>query len=110
MMRAARMRNPPWLLALPTAVCLADVALTLGGQPEVYWLGDYTKADEGNPLVRPFLAAHPSSFVGMIIAWVAFFSYVIRYAPRRWAVAACLVLVVGHTVGAASWLVGRWPG
>ena len=38
-----------WLLLPAVVVYAVDVALTLLGQPEAYWRGDYEQAIEGNP-------------------------------------------------------------
>lgn len=105
-----RVRNPVWLVALPAAVCLSDVGLTLHGQDAVYWQGDYSDVNEGNPVPRFFLEWHPLAFLALAVVWIACFVIVILLAPRRWAVCLSLALVLGHTVGTCSWLVrlGRY--
>jgi hypothetical protein len=97
-------RNPAWLIVLPTAVCLADIGLTLHGQPGTYWGGDYASVIEGNPLPRFFLERHPAAFLVLALAWLACFWTVILLAARRWALFVCAAVVLGHTIGATSWL------
>ncbi|HEV3258614.1 MAG TPA: hypothetical protein VG013_17190 [Gemmataceae bacterium] len=104
-----RIRNPLWLPLLPATVCLADVALTLHGQPAAYWQGDYHSALEGNPLPRVFLEAHPLAFVCLVAGWVASVGLVALAAAPRWAAAGCLAVAAGHTVGAVSWLLRGRP-
>jgi hypothetical protein len=104
-----RIRNPFWLVLLPIAVCLADVGLTLQGQPTEYWRGNYAEANEGNPLPRLFLEVHPLAFVALVLAWIAGFTAVILLIRRRWAVLVCLVIILGHTVGTLSWLLRNRP-
>jgi hypothetical protein len=106
---AARIRNPLWLPLLPAAVCLADVALTLAGQPAAYWRGDYAAVNEGNPLPRLFLERHPLAFAAGVAAYLAGLTAFALLAPRRWAAAACLALVCGHGIGAAAWLLRLGP-
>jgi hypothetical protein len=102
-------KNPLWLPLLPAAVCLADVALTLCGQPEAYWQGDFGTANEGNPLPRLFLELHPLAFAAGVLAYLACLTAFLLLAPRRWAVIVGLAIISGHTVGAASWLLRIEP-
>jgi hypothetical protein len=103
------MRNPFWLALLPIFVCLADVGLTLHGQPVEYWHGDYAAVVEGNPLPRFFMELHPLAFIVLVFVWVAAFTVIILFAPPRWALFACLAIIVGHSIGTASWLVRGRP-
>lgn len=104
-----RTRVPAWLPLLPAAVCLADVALTLRGQPASYWQGQFHHVNEGNPVPRYFLERHPALFGLLALAWVGSFALLLL-VPRRWAVPGALAIVAGHTVGAASWLLRLRPG
>ncbi len=104
-----RIRNPFWLVLLPIAVCLADVGLTLQGQPAEYWQGEYRVANEANPLPHFFLEWHPLAFAGLALAWIAVFAIVILILPRRWALCTCLAVIVGHTIGTLSWLLRNRP-
>ncbi len=97
-------RNPAWLIALPAAVCLADLAVTLRGQPAGYWQGDYAQVVEYNLVGWLALRVGPWAFALGGLLWVAGFAAFIRHAPRRSALLACLGLIVGHAVGTCSWL------
>jgi hypothetical protein len=48
-----------WLLAPAWLWLAADVGLTLAGQSDKYWIGDYAAAVEGNPLAYPIVAQGP---------------------------------------------------
>jgi hypothetical protein len=104
-----KIRNPLWLPLLPAAVCLADVTLTLAGQPAAYWRGDYFQANEGNPLPRLFLQLHPAAFGLGALAYLGCLVAFALLAPRRWAALVCLAVAGGHAVGAASWLLHEGP-
>ena len=58
-----------WLVAPPTVLWAADIALTLAGQSSAYWSGDYGQAQESNPLAFPLLASSPWVFVGVTALW-----------------------------------------
>jgi len=108
-----RCRNPIWLPFLPTSVCLADVGLTLYGQPNAYWQGNYLNVIEGNPIPRYFLQFHPLAFGALVLAWIVCFTLIILLVPRRWSVYACCLVIFNHAVGATAWLVrsglsGAW--
>ena len=100
-----RIRNPIGLPLLPIAVCLLDVALTLYGQPNSYWQGDYGTVLEGNPVPRYFLEIHPLAFAVLVVFWITCFSVAILFLPRGWATRARRLIVIGHSIGAISWMI-----
>jgi hypothetical protein len=102
--RWGRSRNPLWLIMLPAAVCLTDLAVTLQGQPDAYWWGDYSVVIEENLLAWAILQIHPGVFAVGGLLWILCFAVFIRFAPRRSSLLACLALIVGHTIGTCSWL------
>jgi len=89
---------------LPIAVCLADVGLTLHGQPSSYWQGDYDSAIEGNPLARWFLEIHPLAFGAIVVGWIVCFSFLILVLTRGWSRLTYHAILFGPTVGATLWL------
>ena len=101
-MRALQSRA--WLLLPAIVVCAFDVVLTLAGQDDAYWRGDYGLAIEGNPLVRPALAYSPWLFAGVALAWGVLFSAVVLLWRHRAAEWLAVLNTVGHTLGGASWL------
>jgi uncharacterized damage-inducible protein DinB len=102
--------NGRFWLCLPAVICCAaDAFLTLLGQDGDYWAGELTRVNELNPLGYYLLCWHPLAFVAGIFGWMAVFCVALRFLPLRAAVVCGLGLAVGHTFGAATWLV-RWDG
>ena len=94
---------------VPAVLCYAaDIGVTLAGQPAEYWAGDYAAVHEINPLARALLKTHPMLFLAAATAWAAVFTILIVY--WRYGAWVAVALTVGHTVGAATWLVriGPW--
>jgi hypothetical protein len=93
-----------WLCAGPVLLCLLDGGLTLQGQSEAYWAGHYEQANEANPLGRWPLEGHPLCFVAVLACWILIFCTSICRLPGKLARLAALVVQLGHTFGAATWL------
>lgn len=111
MNKAAMTRgNRIWLIA-PVWLWLAgDVALTLAGQSDAYWNGDYSAADELNPLAYPFVARGPWVFACMATMWGMFFGLLVACVSHpliRW---LALVSATSNAIGGCTWLVrlGSW--
>ncbi len=104
-----RPRLPRWLLGLVVAIGLADVGLTLQGQPSTYWLGDYGRAVEANPIARLFVCRHPLAFAGMAAVYLLALLIALRTLPHRGACWLALAVVCGHTVGVGAWLLRMGP-
>jgi hypothetical protein len=54
----------------PVALCLLDATLTLTGQTEFYWAGDYSQVNEGSPTFHQLLSIHPLAFVAGQAVWL----------------------------------------
>jgi hypothetical protein len=93
-----------WLCGVPAALIVADVCLTLRGQPAAYWAGHYERAVELNPPACWALRQHPLLFAAGGLLWLVATSALVLFLPRRLARGTALALVLGHTAGAASWL------
>jgi hypothetical protein len=89
----------------PVLFCLLDGGLTLQGQPDAYWAGDFHQARELNPLGRWPLERHPLLFGAALLCWGCVFCTAILRLPARLARPLSLAVQLGHTLGAASWLV-----
>ncbi len=89
----------------PVAFGLLDATLTLAGQPAAYWGGAYAQVAEASPTFNHLLAMHPLAFVAGILAWMAVF---VGILPDTLALIACIAVTLGHTVGAATWLLWRF--
>ncbi len=99
-----------WWLAPAAGLFVADASLTLAGQSEQYWAGEYGAAVEGNPIAHPLLVRSPWLFASLAVVWLAIFSAVIvfwRHPAAKW---MAVLIAVAHAIGGASWVtrVGSW--
>jgi hypothetical protein len=88
----------------PLIFYLADVSLTLAGQPSTYWRGNYAAVQEINPLAHFLLAYHPLAFLLPAAAWAVVFCTLILRARETLATALSFLITLAHSVGAATWL------
>jgi hypothetical protein len=84
------------------ALAVADLTLTLLGQPAEYWAGAFESFQERSPFAG-LLARHPLWFLAGAFAWWCIFSAVILTAGRRPAMVLSLAVVIGHGWGVAAW-------
>ena len=96
-----------WLCLPPALFTLIDYAVTVRGQPDAYWSGDYDAAFEGNPVVRWCMTAHPWLFHGLTFVWIASFSAFIVKTPRPFARLASLAIAFSHAYCVSTWM---WIG
>jgi len=92
----------------PVVMVVIDGALTLRGQAPQYWSKGYALVREDNPIAYWFLQWHPVVFVLGIVLWVVLFTAAIHRLPIGLARATAFAVMLGHALGAASWLI-RWP-
>jgi len=93
-----------FLCVPPTVWCLVDQTITLVGQSPVYWKGDYSVANEVNPLYCWLLKQHPLAFEAGIAAWILLFCCAIYFLPRRISMTISVAIVLGHSWGTSTWL------
>jgi hypothetical protein len=93
-----------WLCAGPVILRCLDYGLTLFGQPDAYWAGDFMQANEGSPLLLWCLQQHPLLFVGAAAGLTVLFSLFILCWPREPARLLSTVLTFAHLYGVASWV------
>ena len=101
-------RDSAWLLLPPIAICALDIAITLYGQSDRYWAGDYASVNEVSPSFGRYLAIHPTAFIAAGMLWIVIFSLIIALLPRFWATFTSVGVVLGHMTGSTSWLVYRF--
>lgn len=97
-----------WLLLPPIVLCCLDFGITLYGQSESYWSGNYNDINELSPSFARYLSIHPLAFIAAALVWIAIFSSVIAIVPERIAMTLSICVVIGHMTGAASWLAYRF--
>jgi hypothetical protein len=89
---------------LPAAVlCAADGLLTLWGQPEAYWSGDFAKAREGHPVAAWFLTRHPLLFAAAGVPYLLLVAVAVMRLPRRVAAVLAAGVAAGHAFAVAAW-------
>ena len=98
-----------WLLVPVALTWAVDVGLTLAGQSAGYWAGDFTAADEANPLARPALARGSAAFVGLAVVWWAGLALLVLRTRPRAAFTVAAVAAAGHAIGGAAWLARYGP-
>jgi hypothetical protein len=102
-------RSKAWLCVGPVLLCLLDQGLTLLGQPQAYWQGHFAAAFEGNPLLKTMLR-HGHAGLLLMPLWLAVVCGLVLALPRRFAMAASIAIMLGHTWGAATWMSWMLPG
>jgi hypothetical protein len=89
----------PCLLAL-----LLDAGVTILGQSQEYWSGDYSAVNEGNPFFRNLFAIHPGAAVTGYVVWAAVLIALVLLLPEVLAVVLSIAVVFGHVGGAYTWM------
>ena len=92
---------------------ICDITLTLIGQPEQYWQGNYLAVAEANPISHWFLAKHPVVYILYSIARFLGYGLFIAILPLKFSRIVSIFLILAHTVGAYGWAknvfyVGYW--
>lgn len=97
-------RHRFWLCVAPIAVFGLDIGLTLYGQPERYWTGEYSYALEGSPEVRRVMQIHPVLLYFLIAAWIGVIVTLVLALPGVMAEWFAAAVVLGHVIGTSSWI------
>ncbi len=83
---------------------LADVCLTLIGQPSAYWGSGYQYVDETNPLGYWLLHLHPLLFINFQVLVFCGYLLLIALLPVKWSKLLMVYLTMAHTYAAYGWL------
>jgi len=94
-----------WLCLPFILVFLCDGSITLYGQSEAYWSGNYELANESFPAFNWALQQHPMVFIAQSLVWVTVFCLLILVLPNFLSEVTAFALVQGHTWGVMTWLV-----
>jgi hypothetical protein len=98
-------RQRLWLCLPPLLMYNLDVGLTLAGQNEDYWSGDYSLVDEMNVFAHLLLSTHPFLFAAAALLWEVVFCGLILVLRPWLAASIALLIAVGHTYGSCTWIV-----
>ena len=92
----------------PILLCIVDVTLTLVGQPSQYWAGNYAYVNEMSPAFNQLLQIHPAAAITGTVAEIMILVACILLLPNTLATILSVAATIGHTTGAATWLLGRF--
>jgi hypothetical protein len=92
----------------PLLFCALDGVLTLAGQSELYWAGNYRAVDESFPTFNHLLRLHPAAFAAGLLVWAGVFVGLILLLPDTPALITSIAVTFGHTAGAGLWLLFRF--
>jgi hypothetical protein len=92
------------LWVLPAVlVALCDFAITLAGQPQVYWQ-DHSKFGEANPVFAYLLSIHPAWFLAGAGAWLIGIVLLALLLPRLLSLVWSSSFLLAHSFGVLTWL------
>lgn len=90
---------------LPVSLCLLDIVLTLCGQSNAYWDGEFQDVIEASPAFAGYLAIHPGIFVAAGFVWIGTFTALVSTLPAKLGRIVFIAVSIGHAVGCLAWLV-----
>jgi len=96
------------LCLTPLLICALDYMLTLLGQSDAYWAGDYQRVNEASPMFNYLLQIHPAAFIAGMAVWMTVFVGLILLLPDTLALIVSIAVAFGHSAGAATWLWWRF--
>ncbi len=83
---------------------LADVYMTLIGQPSAYWGSGYQYVDETNLLGNWLLHLHPLLFINFQVLVFCGYLILIALLPWKWSKVFAVYVTMAHTYAAFGWL------
>ena len=96
-------------LCLPPLVfCASDGSVTLLGQSDVYWSGNYAHVNEASPTFNHLLQIHPAAFAAGLCVWAMMFVVMILLLPELLALIISIGVTFAHAAGTATWLLWRF--
>ena len=103
------LRNRFLGLCLPPLLFAAiDGTLTLAGQSAEYREGTYSPVNEASPTFHHLLGIHPLAYVAGLLVWMGIYVGVILLLPGTLALIVSIAVTLGHSAGAATWLLWRF--
>jgi hypothetical protein len=86
---------------------LFDKMNTLLGQPGEYWQHP-TAANEGDAFFRFFLSQGLPVYLFFSIAYISIVFWFVSVVPKRCGLIIIFAFLLGHFLGASTWLAYRW--
>jgi hypothetical protein len=84
-----------------------DKLNTLLGQPSAYWQHP-TATDEGDAFFRFFLSHGLPAYLFFSIIYIFAIFLIVSIVPRRPGLVIAFAFILGHFLGACTWLAYRW--
>jgi hypothetical protein len=106
-MNIASRKGRLWLLLPAFLSVIADMTITLLGQPAAYWQGSYHVVNEWNPIARWFLTIHPLMFLVYFILDAAIFILLVFIFPEILAKMLSAFYTLSSANSVYLWL--AWP-
>jgi hypothetical protein len=97
-------RRLRWVMV---ATMLFDKLNTLLGQPAAYWQHPEVN-DEGDPFFRFFLSRGLPVFLLFSLFYIGVIFSLVSIVPRRPGLIIIFAFILGHYLGASTWLAYRW--
>jgi hypothetical protein len=86
---------------------LFDTLNTLLGQPGAYWQNP-TAANEGDPFFRIFLSRGLLVYLLFSLVYIAVIFLLVSTVRRKLGLVILFSFMLGHFLGASTWLAYRW--
>ena len=102
-------RKQKFIALIPALwACIFDITITITHQPQSYWQGDLTQANEGNPFGAFFMQHHISGIFTISALWLVIVIMMGYFLPRRIGRIFLLFTLIAHSFGASTWFSGGY--
>src|SRR5205823_2747767 len=103
--RSVTIKRESVILLWPLVIsCLSDAVITLVFQPEAYWAGDYSQAQENTKVYCLLMASHPALFLAGVIAYMAISCLATLTVAPRFGRYIVMALSCVHIWATTTWL------
>lgn len=97
--------NSKLILLIPAYwTCLFDIIITIINQSDLYWKGNLSKANEGNPIGAFMMKNHTSGIFIICALWIILIYILGKKLSKRKLKIFALFVLIAHSFGASSWL------
>jgi hypothetical protein len=109
MNKAPLSRNQKLILLIPPLwASLFDIVVTIVHQPQEYWSGKLTAANEGNPIGKFMMTNHVSGIFIISIFWLALIAVLGYYLSRMLSRIFLVFVLIVHCWAASTWISPRY--
>lgn len=102
-------RTDKWINLSPALIAsVIDITVTIVHQPQEYWNGDLSKANEGNPIGAFLMSEHIGGLFAISALWVTIVISLGYYLNTKYSRYFLLFTLIAHSYGAATWISPRY--